>query len=105
MGKKWKFIRTPVKQWKNYTQVWEKKKEKKVEKRKKNVEIYEHASETMERKNPFTTRLEAVYIGREKKSGKKKSTEPSFSSSFGFFPLIFPPRAYTASSLVARSYG
>ena len=72
MGKKWKFIRTPVKQWKNYTQVWEKKKEKKVEKRKKNVEIYEHASETMERKNPFTTRLEAVYIGREKKSGKKR---------------------------------
>lgn len=60
MGKKWKFIRTPVKQWKNYTQVWEKKKEKKVGKRKKNVEIYEHASETMEGKNPFTTRLEAV---------------------------------------------
>ena len=29
MGKKWKFIRTPVKQWKNYTQVWEKRKEKK----------------------------------------------------------------------------
>lgn len=109
MGKKWTFIRTPVKQWKNYTQVWEKKKEKKVEKRKKNVEIYEHASETMERKNPFTTRLEAVYIGREKKVGKKEEklalNEPSFNGSFGFFPLIFPPRAYTASSLVAMSYG
>ena len=45
----------------------------------------------------------------KKKVGKKEEklalNEPSFNSSFGFFPLIFPPRAYTASSLVAMSYG
>ena len=92
-----------------YAGLGEKKRKKKVEKRGKNVEIYEHASETMERKNPFTTRLEAVYVGREKKVGKKEEklalNELSFNGCFGFFPLIFPPRAYTVSSLVAMSYG